>query len=257
MSSTGITLLVAFILACYYGFYSTYPFMILMGPAGMGSIIGLIIGLIMGDPVKGIEVGALIQTMYMGVVGYGGVLPVDQFFACIIAIPLAISSGMSNESALALAAGFGALGVMIDTLWKTINTSVWTPYIDRACEKNQYRKIAKGAGLYPILTRMAISVPIITVLLFLGSTAVNWLMDNLPEWLQVGFNNMGTILPAMGFAMFVSYIGKKELIPFFIIGFYVMKFASLPIIGMAIFGAFIAWLVAKTDKSSDTEGGLA
>ena len=234
--------MVALILALYYGFYSTYPFMILMGPAGMGSIIGLIIGLIMGDPAKGVMIGALIQTMYMGVVGYGGVLPVDQFFACIVAIPLAISSGMDNETALALASAFGALGVAIDTLWKTINTSVWGPYIDRACEKLQYGRIARGAGLYPILTRMLISCPIIFVLLYLGSSAVEWLLDNLPQWLLTGFSNMGAILPAMGFAMFISSIGKKSQIPYFIVGFYVMRFFDIPIIGMAIFGAFLAYL---------------
>ena len=60
--------------------------------------------------------------MYMGVVGYGGVLPVDQFLH-VFAIPLAISSGMSERIGTCSGGRFRALGVMIDTLWKTINTS--------------------------------------------------------------------------------------------------------------------------------------
>lgn len=241
-ASAGISVGIALILALYYGFCSCYPFMILMGPAGMGSVIGLIIGLIMGDLKTAITIGATIEVMYMGVVGYGGVLPVDQFFACIIAIPMAIATGMSTEQAIALASAFGALGVAIDTIWKTINTSVWGPYIDRACEALKFGHIARGSGLYPILTRMAISCPIIFFLLYMGTDAVNWLLNNLPEWLLTGFTNMGTILPAMGFAMFLTSIGKKMQIPFYIVGFYVMRFFDIPIIGMAIFGAFIAFL---------------
>lgn len=255
-TGVGISVAVALILALYYGFWSTYPFMILMGPAGMGAIIGLIIGLIMGDPATGVTIGALIQTMYMGVVGYGGVLPVDQFFACIIAIPLAISSGMDNDTAIALASAFGALGVAFDTLWKTINTSVWGPYIDRACEKLQYGKIARGAGLYPILTRIAISSPVIFILLYVGSTAVEWLLNNLPQWLLTGFSNMGVILPAMGFAMFMNSIGKKSQIPYFIVGFYVMLFFDIPIIGMAIFGAFLAYLNLIWGNKNAEEGAV-
>lgn len=253
-AGAGISAIVALVLALYYGFWSTYPFILLMGPANMGAVIGLIIGLIMGDPAKGVTVGALIQVMYMGVVGYGGVLPVDQFFACIIAIPLCIASGMDNDTAVALSAAFGALGVAFDTVWKTINTSVWGPYIDKACEKNEYGKIARGAGLYPILTKMVICTPIIFLLLYLGSGAVNWLLDNLPDWLLTGFSNTGAILPAMGFAMFLSSIGKKSQVPYYIVGFYFMRFFDVPIIGMAIFGAFLAFLnMQHADNSGEGE----
>lgn len=237
-----MSIITALLLALYYGFYSAHPFMILMGPSGMGAVMGLIIGIIMGEPAKGVMIGAYIQAMYMGVVHYGGTMAVDEFFACIIAIPISITTGMDTEQALALASAFGALGVAIDTLWKTINTSVWGPYVDRACEKLKFRQINFGSGLFPILTRMIISVPIVFVLLYVGTDAVNWLMNNLPEWLLTGFSNMGTILPAMGFAMFITSIGKPIQIPFYLAGFYVMIFGDIPIIGMAIFGAFMAFL---------------
>ncbi|OJG78809.1 hypothetical protein RV10_GL001295 [Enterococcus pallens] len=216
--------------------------MLIMGPSGMPAVIGLFIGIIMGDPAKAVMIGAMIQVMYLGVVHYGGTMPVDQFFASIIAIPISISTGMDDKQALALAAAFGALGVAIDTIWKTLNTSAWGPYVDRACEKLQYGKISRGSTLFPILTRILLSTPIIFLILYVGTDAVNWLMDNLPQWLLIGFSNMGAIIPAMGFAMFITILGRPLQIPFFIIGFYIMRFGDIPIIGMAVFGAFLAFL---------------
>lgn len=232
----------ALLLALYYGFFSSHPMMLIMGPSGMPAVIGLIIGLIMGDPSKGVLIGALIQVMYLGVVHYGGTMPVDQFFASIIAIPIAIQTGMSDTQALALAAAFGALGVLIDTLWKTINTSGWGPYVDRACETLSFKKIEWGSTWLPILTRILLSAPIIFIILYFGTDAVNWMMQNFPQWLLTGFSNMGRIIPAMGFAMFITILGKPLQIPFFIIGFFIMIFGNLPIIGMAIFGLALAYV---------------
>ncbi|MDL2220267.1 PTS sugar transporter subunit IIC [Eubacteriales bacterium OttesenSCG-928-N14] len=232
----------ALVLALYYGICSTKVLILFIGPQLYGSIIGLFVGIVMGDASKGVMIGAAIHTIYLGVVLYGGTMPSDQFLACIIAIPIAIYTGMATEAAVAMAAAFGALGVLFDTLWKTINTSVWTPMVDRACESLSFGTIQRASLWYSIGANVLIRGPIVFMILYLGADAVNWLMSNMPQWLVQGLINMGSILPAMGFAIFISIIGKPMQIPYFIVGFYVMKFFNIPIIGAAIFGFFLAFL---------------
>ena len=232
----------AALLALYYGVCSTKCLILLIGPQMYGSVIGLFVGLIMGDVTKGIAVGAAIHTIYLGVVQYGGTVPSDQFLACIIAIPLAIATGLDTETAVALAATFGAIGVAFDTLWKTINTSVWSPYVDRCVEKNDYRGILLGSGLFPILTSVLLRGPVVFAILYFGADTVSWLVNNLPDKLLHGLAVMGAILPAMGCGIFISLIGRPIQIPYFLAGFFVMKFFNLPVIGCAIFGFFLAYL---------------
>ena len=57
-----------------------------------------------------------------------------------------------------------------------------------------------------------------------------------------GFGVAANILPAMGFGIFISLIGRPIQIPYFLAGFFVMKFFNLPVIGCAIFGFFLAYL---------------
>ena len=232
----------ALILALYYGFSSTKWLILLIGPQLYGSVIGLLVGLVMGDPSKGVAIGAAIHTMYLGVVTFGGTLPTDQFLACIVAIPLAITSGMDTETAVALAATFGALGVAFDTIFKTINTSVWSPYVDRCVEKLNYRGIYMGSGWFPIFTSILLRGPIVFCLLYFGADTVSWLVQNLPETFLHGLANMGAILPAMGFAIYVKIMGSPLQIPFFICGFFIMKMLNLPVIGVAVLGFFLAYL---------------
>ncbi len=245
----------ALILALYYGIFSSKCFILFIGPQMYGSVIGLFVGIIMGDVSKGIAVGAAIHTIYLGVVEYGGTVPSDQFLACIIAIPLAIATGMDVETAVALAATFGAIGVAFDTVWKTINTSVWSPYIDRCVEKNNYKGIARGAGLYPILTSLVLRGPIIFVLLYFGTDTINWLVNNLPEAFMHGLSVMGAILPAMGFAIFISIMGRPIQIPYFIAGFFTMQLFNIPVIGCAVFGFFLAFLSVVWVDPEFTGGG--
>jgi D-glucosaminate-specific PTS system IIC component len=57
------------------------------------------------------------------------------------------------------------------------------------------------------------------------------------------FELMGGILPALGFAITLSVIGKKSLIPFFITGFFAVMYLKLDTMAVAIFATCIALLL--------------
>ena len=76
-------------------------------------VSGLLVGLILGDPVTGIVVGATIQLIYLGVMSTGGSMPSDQSLAGVLGTALAIAGGLSTEEALAIAVPIGLLGTLV------------------------------------------------------------------------------------------------------------------------------------------------
>lgn len=253
-----MTILQVALVALYYGFFSSQPFILLMGISTFGSIAGLIIGLIMGDPGTGVKIGAMIQVTYLGTVGYGGTRPFDQFLATSIMVPVAIATDMPATLALALAMFFSALGgPLLDNPWKKINTNVWGPRIDKAVEELDYGEITRCSGLYPMLVRMALSCPFVIICIYAARFAVGWFLGAAPEWLITGLGNTGLLLPAMGFALFITTYGRPAQIPFFLMGFFVMQLLDLPILGIAVFGAFLAYLsVIWTDNGLMKKKGV-
>ena len=64
-----------------------------------------------------------------------------------------------------------------------------------------------------------------------------------PAWLNTGLSVAGAMLPAIGFAMILNVMAKKELIPFVLLGYCAIAYIKLPIIGVAIVGTTVALLV--------------
>ena len=53
----------------------------------------------------------------------------------------------------------------------------------------------------------------------------------------------GKMLPAIGFAMILNVMAKRELIPFVLLGYIAIAYMKLPVMGVAILGTAIALLV--------------
>ena len=50
-----------------------------------------------------------------------------------------------------------------------------------------------------------------------GADAVQNFMNSVPTWLTEGFSVAGGLLPALGFALTLFVIGKKQLMPFILL----------------------------------------
>ena len=87
------------------------------------------------------------------------------------------------------------------------------------------------SGVTPSIV-IAINVPIIPGPIGFGGTV--------PQWLLNGLSVAGGMLPAIGFAMIMSVMLKKELIPFAILGYVLAAYLQLPVIGIALVGAVFA-----------------
>ena len=61
-----------------------------------------------------------------------------------------------------------------------------------------------------------------------------------PAWLLKGLTVAGGMLPAIGFAMIMSVMLKKEVVPFALLGYFLAAYLGVPVIGIAIVGTVFA-----------------
>lgn len=218
--------------------------------------VALPIGLMLGDVTSAIQIGAAIQLLYIGLVAAGSNLPADDCLAGLIAIPIAVQTGLSSELAIAIAVPVGIMGVFIDQLRKTVNV-VFVHMADNYAEQGNTKKIRLAAIVYPSILSFIIRFPIPFFAIIYGADAVNGFMAAIPAWLTNGFSVAGGILPALGFALTIFVIGKKQLLPWFFVGYFIVQFGQIPVIGAAVFGVCGVLLITYyTSKGKKANGGV-
>jgi D-glucosaminate-specific PTS system IIC component len=236
-------LLVAILMGIYYWFCRLrcgYTFSsMLLQPV----VIGVFVGLLTGHMKEAMIIGGELQLVYLGVTSTpGGNVPNDPALAGCIAVPIGVLSGMSPQVAIALAVPFGLIGVFVDQLRRTTNT-FWVHRADKYAEQGNTRGIFICAYILPAIAGFIIRFPIVFIINYFGVGLAKQILAMIPTWLLHSFEIMGGILPALGFAITLTVIGKKELIPFFIIGFFIVKYANISIMGVAIFAVCIVALL--------------
>ena len=237
------TLLIAIFMGIYYWFCRLrfgYTFSsMLLQPV----VIGVFVGLLTGQMYDAMVIGGAMQLVYLGVTSTpGGNVPNDPALAGCISIPIGVLSGMSPEVAISLAVPFGIIGAFVDQLRRTTNT-IWVHKADKFAENGDTKGIFRCAYVYPSIMGFIIRFPIVFIICFFGVDFAEKLLEVIPDWLLNSFEIMGGILPALGFAITLQAIGKKQLLPFFIIGYFMVKFSSMGVMGVAVFAVSIAMLL--------------
>ncbi|MEG0958274.1 MAG: PTS sugar transporter subunit IIC [Erysipelotrichaceae bacterium] len=237
------TLILAIFMGVYYWFCRLrfgYTFSsMLLQPV----VIGVFVGVLTGEMEKAMTIGAALQLVYLGVTSTpGGNVPNDPALAGCIAIPIGVLSGMSPEVAISLAIPFGVIGVFVDQIRRTTNT-FWVHRADYYASTGNTKGIYTCAYILPSIVGFIIRFPIVFVIVYYGVDFAKEVLTFIPPWLLHSFEVMGGILPALGFAITLMVIGKKQLIPFFIIGFFMVKYFSLDVMAVAVFACAAAFLL--------------
>ena len=219
------------------------------------------VGIILGDMTTAIMIGATMELMWLGVNNIGAYVPPDVISGTIVGAALGIMSGGDTASAIALAV---AIGIPTATLVQQLNILVMTTNItflhgaDKAAESGEFKSVNKyfwaGAACF-FLTR-AIPVFIATGI---GSVVVECIMSflqNQVPWVLSAFSTAGGMMPAVGLAMLLTMMMKKNMWIFLICGFVLAAFLKVPTIGIALVAAaaagFYDFVVEGTKKSQAT-----
>ena len=225
-----------------------YTFSVAFGTIPMGYAFGAVTG----QMDKALEVACLIQSMYLGLLAPGGQAPSDASLAAVIAIPATLTGGLDTNAALAVAVPVGIMGAMIMNIGYILNGFL-VDIADRAAAKQSSIGILLCAVLYPVLIRICLYGPLVFCGIYFGGPAVQAVYEALPNFVSHGLNIAGGILPTLGFAMLLSAVGKPKLIPFFIIGYFMVQYLSLPIMAIAIFSVctILVYYFLSSDTAAD------
>jgi mannose/fructose/N-acetylgalactosamine-specific phosphotransferase system component IIC len=247
-NDTGVSLIQAILVGIGY-YLSNSPW--LMGNGGFFGfyrplVAGFIVGIILGDPVKGAQIGAAINILYLGFISAGGSIPADPSVAGWVGTALAIGGGLDASQAIALGVAVGTLGTFIFFTRMSVDAT-FAHWADARAEAADIGGVARMNWLPPQIFLFIISFFPATIAVYLGAPvvqdAIGWLNTNAP-WVLSGLQIAGGLLPAIGIAMNMRFIFRGTVWPYFFIG-YVIAVASgggvnivmIGLIGMAL--AFI------------------
>ena len=253
----GLTFFEALIVGLYYWFAwwdLCYP--LFTGVAWWQDCVwcGTIMGIIFGDPMKGLMIGGALGMIYLGALPVGANLPSDYCLATVIAVPLAIKNNWSVETAAAMSAAFGVLGTFLDHFRRGLNT-MFNTSARKHIENKEYGKLTWDAIFSPILLAFFIRCVPLTALLYVGGAGVAQLVAQFPVWVSHGMEVIGGMLPALGLTLCMNAIGKSKLLPFFILGFYMQNLLGVNALTSAViaFSGAMVFIMLKQKDDQEIE----
>ena len=249
--STGVSFIQALLIGIGY-YLSNSPWL-----AGNGGFFGLyrplvagfIVGIILGDPVKGAEIGAAINVLYLGFISAGGSIPADPSVAGWVGTALAMGGGLDAQQAIVFGVAVGLVGTVIFFSRMSVD-AVFAHWADARAEEGDIRGVALMNWLPPQIFLFIISVVPATVAVYAGSSVVadwiTWLNTNSP-WVLKGFQIAGGMLPAIGIAMNMRFIFRGSAIPYFFVGYLLFVYGQtfspqLNLVAIAVIGVAVAFL---------------
>ena len=210
---------------------------------------GTLVGLFMGDPMTGMLAGANIQLIYLGWISAGGTMPSNTIVAGIFGTAMTILSGADPKMAVTFAIPFSMFGLLLNQVYMTVNAA-WIHRADKLLEKGNILGV-RLMNFVPSFFVAFILYGIPSFLLVIsGSGWAENLINSVPESIISALEVVGGIMPALGIAMLLNYLGKRKLIPWFFGGFFLTVYSGLGLTAISIFSAIIAVLVFLNNSNA-------
>ena len=137
-------------------------------------------------------------------------------------------------------------------LCKTISISL-VHKADTIAETGDFDKIDKlqymGAGLIFLSRAFPTFIAV-----FLGASAIDAIMAFIPASVMTGLTVASKVIPAVGIAMLLTMMLKKNMWMFLVLGFTLTTYLGLPTLALALIGACFAGvydlIMAKKEKET-------
>lgn len=216
---------------------------------------GLVVGLVTGHVGEAMIITAAIQLIYMGVVAPGGTLPSEPAIAAAVAVSVAILGHLTPQQAVAIAVPVGLLGsyaYQFRFFLNTFATRLMDKYAAEANDKGLFFSIM----VIPAIISFLLFIPLIFVALYYGAPQIAHFVNAISggKVLHI-LTVVGGGLAALGIAVIMHVIGKKSLLVFFFLAYFMsVSLVSLKIntVTFAVFGAILAGLyVLFTSKKAE------
>ena len=232
-----ITLVQALLIALWTGFALSGALLGIYSNRSL--VLSFGVGLILGDLPTALTVGAIGELAFMGFgVSPGGTIPPSPLGPGIFGALLAITNpNIDGQTAFSLSIPFA---IAIQFAITTINTLMsFSPALaKKAIEEDNDKKFTLYANLSYIL--QFVVGAIIGLVAALSTSTINQMVDMIPEFITNGLSMAGAMIPAVGFAMILSNMIRKENVAFVILGYVLSAYLGMPLMGVAAFATFFA-----------------
>lgn len=198
---------------------------------------GLVIGLILGDVKTGLIVGGSLELVWMGLVPLAGAQPPNIVVGGIFGVSLALLSKLDAQVAIGLAFPLAVIGQMIVTLMFSLYSGVMR-FADKSAENADTRGIDNVVYLQLLIRFLLFGG--ITLFVYYGKDSIQAILNALPPKLIAGFGTAGGMMPAIGFALLLNIMLKKEYFAFLIIGFVLVAYLKLDLIAVTLVAGAMA-----------------
>lgn len=216
-------------------------------------VTGPLIGLLLGDIKTGLIIGATIELMFLSNVLVGAAQIPDVTMASAIAVALAIVNNVPTEVAIALAVPVAVFGQFMGTIRFSVLGVPLSHLADPFANKGDVKGLLKTPLFGLIIINLLYVIPTFVAIYF-GGDLVSSLVDKMPAQLIQAFGVGSGLLAAVGFAMLLTMINSKKLVPFLFIGYVLAAFLKLSILGIVTLAISIAVLyVALVGKEKEMQ----
>lgn len=205
---------------------------------------GLVVGLIMGNVPQAMVVAATIQLVYMGVIAPGGTTPSETVVATAVAVPVALVSGMNPAQSIAVAVPIGLLAAYLVSVRFFLNSLI-THWVDRLAEELNDRGITFASIILTTIITIVLFFPSVFVAVYYGAPLIDSFLKTIPQSILHALTVVGGSLPALGIALTLAVIGRRELMVFYLLAYFsslILKPLNVNAIIYAIIGSIAAYL---------------
>jgi PTS system mannose-specific IIC component len=225
---------------------------------------GIVAGIITGNVDLGLKVGATCSIMAVGFYTYGGATMPDYSIGAMFGVFMAIqrlSKGATSEAVNAEIAQVIPIVTAIALLMSVFNiagraaTTVFQHGGDNALAKRNLASFQRWHLAGTIPWALSRAIPVFIGMLFINQYQV--LADKIAQWgwLERSLGVVGKSLPAVGFALLLSYMDIATYWPYMLVGYVLFAYMNLEIIGLAIIGLAAAGIYMKGKKDL-AKGGV-
>jgi len=220
-------------------------------------VSGLIVGIILGDPVKGTQIGATINLIYIGFISAGGAMPADMSLAGVLGTALAIAGGLDIDAALAVAVPLGLLGSLVWVGHLTLDTFL-VRISDKYVEDGKPEKVWIVNILFAQLILFAMTAIPCFLAAFYGVSYISGIIANLSGTFLTILATIGGMLPAVGIGMMLMSIFKGQAKIYFFLGFLIAAYLGLSTLQLGLIFLCVALLVSnfKKEDFATAENGI-
>lgn len=220
-------------------------------------VAGVVAGFIVGDLTAGIVVGATLEMASLGVHSYGGAVVPDFTTGSILGVVFAYTSG-NIELGIALGIPLALLGSYLDVIART-SAVITNHKADSFAAKGDIKGIWRWHLIGSSFWGLSRAVPIFLGSYF-GADYAESLVEAMPQWFMNGMNAAGSVMPALGVSILLSFLPLGKQWYFAILGFILFAYLEIPMVGVGLLALVIAitytnlYFKGEDNGTDDTDG---